>query len=118
MVRLRSSHYTRVRSYDHKPGALERFFPDSRPGNDPEQDLASRQVAKALRFELSRLPSCFRAPLELYYLDGLDLGGVAAQLDTTVMAVKSRLHRGRKHLRDRMMRHCGKFGGATLMAPD
>jgi RNA polymerase sigma-70 factor (ECF subfamily) len=118
MVRLRSSHYTRVLSYDYKPGAFERFFPDSRRDNDPEEGLASRQVAHTLRFELSRLPSFFRVPLELYYLDGLDLGEVAAKLDTTVMAVKSRLHRGRRHLRDRMTRHCGKFGGATLMARD
>jgi hypothetical protein len=32
-----------------------------------------------------------------------------------VTAIKSRLHRGRKYLRDRMIRHCGESGGATLL---
>jgi DNA-directed RNA polymerase specialized sigma24 family protein len=37
------------------------------------------------------------------------------QLGVSVRAVKSRLYRGRKYLRDRMLRHCGRSGGATLL---
>lgn len=115
MMRLRSSQCAKVVSYDQKPGGLDRFCPGERPFADPEEELGNRQVAKALRLELSRLPSFFRAPLELYYLDGLDLEDVALRLNVTVMAVKSRLHRGRKQLKDRMLRHCGERGGMTLL---
>jgi DNA-directed RNA polymerase specialized sigma24 family protein len=40
---------------------------------------------------------------------------VAAKLGCTVTAIKSRLHRGRKYLRDRMARHCGGSGSTTLL---
>lgn len=116
MMRLRSPHRRRVLSYDQAPGGAERLFvEDTRHDNNPEFDLGSRQVAGILRLELSCLPAFLRAPLELYYLDGLSLEDVAAQLGCSVTAIKSRLHRGRKYLRDRMIRHCGESGGATLL---
>jgi DNA-directed RNA polymerase specialized sigma24 family protein len=68
-----------------------------------------------LRFELSCLPRRLRVPLELCYLEGRDLQTVAVQLGVSVRAVKSRLYRGRKYLRDRMLRHCGRSGEATLL---
>ncbi len=116
MMRLRSPYRNRVLSYDHTPGGVERLVAEEiHPDDNPEDTLANRQVADVLRFELSCLPAFFRAPLELYYLDGQDLEDVAAQLGVTVMAVKSRLHRGRQYLRDRMIRHCGESGVTTLL---
>ncbi len=116
MMRLRAPYRNRVLSYDQTPGGVERLATEEiHPDNNPEDSLANRQVADVLRFELSCLPPFFRAPLELYYLDGQDLEDVAVQLGITAMAVKSRLHRGRQYLRDRMVRHCGQSGVTTLL---
>jgi len=116
MTRLRAPDRNKVLSYDQAPGGVERFrAKETHADNNPEDTLADRQVADVLRFELSCLPPSFRAPLELYYLNGQDLEDVAVQLGVTVMAVKSRLHRGRRYLRDRMIRHCGQSGSSTLL---
>jgi RNA polymerase sigma-70 factor (ECF subfamily) len=116
MMHLRSPDRTRVLSYDHTPGGLERLVADDPShDNNPEENCARRQVAHVVRSELSCLPAFLRAPLEIYYLEGLELEDVAVKLGTTVTAVKSRLHRGRQYLRDRMMRHCGESGGGTLL---
>lgn len=116
MVSLRESHRNQVLSYDQTPGGVERLRAEEIHADDnPEVTSAGREVADVLRFELSCLPSFLRVPLELYYLDERDLENVALELGITVMAVKSRLHRGRQYLRDRMLQRCGQSGCSTLL---
>lgn len=115
MVRLRAPDRKRVLSYDQTPDGVECLRAEEMHSDNPEDRLGDRQVAELLRFELSCLPPFLRVPLELYYLDGENLEDVAVNLGITVMAAKSRLHRGRQYLRDRMTRHCGRSGGATLL---
>jgi DNA-directed RNA polymerase specialized sigma24 family protein len=56
-----------------------------------------------------------RVPLELYYLEDVSIEEVAKQLDLSVPAAKSRLHRAQLYLRNRMIRHCGAHGAMTLL---
>lgn len=115
MLRLRAPDRTRMLSYDQTPEGVECLRAEEMHSDSPEDRLGDRQVAELLRFELSCLPHFLRVPLELYYLDGQNLEQVAVKLGITVTATKSRLHRGRQYLRDRMTRHCGRSGSATLL---
>ncbi|MBV8830883.1 MAG: hypothetical protein JO108_16800, partial [Acidobacteriaceae bacterium] len=105
---------TKVVSYDQTPEAVEYLVEDSCCYGDPESKLARQEIADVLLFELSRVPRFLRIPLTLYYLEGLTLDNVAGRLGITVMAVKSRLHRGRNYLKKRMMRHCNQRSGVRL----
>jgi DNA-directed RNA polymerase specialized sigma24 family protein len=94
--------------------AVEYLVTDSSCYADPESNLAREQIVDVLLFELSRLPRFLRIPLTSYYLDGLTLDSVAGRLGITVMAVRSRLHRGRNCLMKRMMWHCNQRSGVRL----
>jgi RNA polymerase sigma-70 factor (ECF subfamily) len=54
--------------------------------------------AGALTWALQQLPADQRLALVLFHVCDLDLAAVAAQTDSSLSAVKSRLHRGRKTL--------------------
>jgi RNA polymerase sigma-70 factor (ECF subfamily) len=55
-------------------------------------------------FQISELPLEYRAPLVLRDLEGLSNEEVAAVLDLTVAAAKSRIHRARMRLREALQR--------------
>lgn len=80
----------------------------------PEEGVGDEEVRNILRLELRRLPVLLRTPIELYFIQGLAIEDVAAVLGISVAATKSRLHRGQGYLKDRMLRHCGQRGPATL----
>ncbi len=63
---------------------------------------AAAETAELRRFllaEIAELPFEYRAPLVLRDLEGLSNDEVAAALDLTVAAAKSRIHRARMQLR-------------------
>lgn len=82
--------------------------------SSPEEGVGNAEVTVMLRLELRRLPILLRIPIELYFIQGLTLDEVASSLGISVAAAKSRLHRGQGYLKDRMLRHCGRRGLATL----
>ena len=81
---------------------------------NPEDMLGGVELQAALRLELSRIPITLRKPLELTYIRSLPLEEVAQNLEISVAATKSRLHRGQQYLKERMLRHCGIRGSGTL----
>ena len=81
----------------------------------PENELSSHQISTLVRFELDRLPSLLRLPLEFQYFNSMSVSEIADQLGISVSATKSRLHRAHLYLRDRMSRHVGVRGPGTLM---
>ncbi len=58
----------------------------------------SRQVSAAL----AALPLRFRVPLVLFEIEGWSYADIAAHLDCRPGTVKSRLHRGRERLKERL----------------
>lgn len=80
---------------------------------DPEQALGDEQVARLLRDEVSRSPAMFRGVLHLADYESRPIDEVAGHLGITVAATKARLHRARKHLRERMEKHLGRMGWRT-----
>ena len=83
-------------------------------GDTPESKLGQREISHILRFELQRIPHSLKTALELRYVHDLTVEEIASRLSLTVPATKSRLHRAIGFLRDRMRRHCGVRGAATL----
>ena len=65
----------------------------------PGPDVPSAEEPMDLKECLLRLDERERIPILLYYLEGFDIGQIAAVLRIPRGTVKSRLHRGRDQLR-------------------
>ena len=83
---------------------------DTRPG--PESAALSSDTASAVHLALSSLEPNQRVALVLREFEGLSYEEVATVLDTTVAAVRSRLHRGRAALLARLAEHAPAHGQA------
>lgn len=71
----------------------------------PEEELLSRETRGLLNRALDELPDHYRAVLVLVDVEGLSNEEAAAALEESVASVKSRLHRARMTLRERVTRH-------------
>jgi RNA polymerase sigma-70 factor, ECF subfamily len=117
-ARLRRGQNHRMVSYDAPrgdPGApllLNRVVEKE----DPEKQFGRAEVQQLIRLEVRRIPKLLRTPLELHHLYGLTVEEVAGYLGISVPATKSRLNRGYRFMRERMNRHLGYRGPATLAA--
>ena len=76
--------------------------PAPKPVGPP--DLDARELLAILDVELSRLPERLRLPLVLCCLEGLTQDEAAARLGWSPGSVKGRLERGRRRLRDGLVR--------------
>jgi RNA polymerase sigma-70 factor (ECF subfamily) len=85
---------------------LARAAPETAP--DPERSLADREVAEALESAIGALEPGYREVLVLRDVEGLSAAEVAEVTGISLAAVKSRLHRARLMVRDRV---------APLLAP-
>jgi RNA polymerase sigma-70 factor (ECF subfamily) len=71
---------------------------DNRP--TPDVELFDNEFRQSVRKALQELPDVYREAIEMCDLEGLSYGEIAAKQSTTVGTVRSRIHRGRKLLRD------------------
>ena len=115
IMRLRSYKRTRALSFDHMAGVLEGpHLRDTRCSCDPEEQLGSREVSNLVQKELRCIPKLLRRAVELRHMHHLPLNEIGSQLGINIGAVKTRISRGNKYLRDRMVRHLGQRGVASL----
>ena len=75
---------------------------DQSTGADVLEEIARREEVRLFDQELAGLPSRYRLPLLLFYLEGKTRQEVAATLGLKAGTVKSRLERGRNRLRMRL----------------
>jgi RNA polymerase sigma-70 factor (ECF subfamily) len=85
-------------------------------GQSPETQLGLAEVAAVLDQEIRRVPPLLRNVFLLRDVQNKPMPEVADQLGISVAAAKSRLLRARAELRQRMRRHYGEIGPATLMS--
>ncbi len=83
----------------------------------PEQQLGRAEVGEVLRREIRRIPPLLRRVFLLRDVEQRPMPDVAAELGISVAAAKSRLLRARGELRNRLQKHCGRIGAASLVAP-
>lgn len=72
-------------------------------GEDPADLAEESEVAERVRRAVSELPPGQRAAVVLFYLSGLTLAETAAQLGVRTGAVKTRLHKARGGLKQRLL---------------
>ena len=82
----------------------------------PEVELGQAEVADVLQKEISRIPPLLRKVFLLRDVQELPMQDVADELGISLAAAKSRLLRARGELRDRLRKHEGRLGPATLLA--
>jgi RNA polymerase sigma-70 factor (ECF subfamily) len=116
MTRLRSEKLRTV-PFDRVIEETQKPMSGQRPqySDSPEGRLGSAEVQTLICRELQRLPMMLRRPLQYHYLEELSLNEMASRLGISLAAAKSRLSRGERYLRDRMLKHCGQRGPVTLL---
>jgi RNA polymerase sigma factor (sigma-70 family) len=72
--------------------------------SDPLADLSGRELLQVLDEELAGLPESYRIPLLLCHLEGHTRDEAAVRLGWSAGQVKGRLERGRRLLRDRLVK--------------
>ena len=73
-------------------------IPDEGPG--PDEEIFYQEFRQELRNALDELPEVYRVAIVMCDIDGLSYSEIADKQNTTVGTVRSRIHRGRKLLRD------------------
>ena len=74
---------------------------------DPEQQAVTSQLGKFMEEEVAALPDAFRLVFMLREVEGLSTSETASALNVSEDLVKTRLHRARLMLRDRLYRRAG-----------
>ncbi|HKK07967.1 MAG TPA: sigma-70 family RNA polymerase sigma factor [Gemmatimonadota bacterium] len=85
-------------------------FPRLSAGEDPEKSFFGGLVDRAVVEAIEALDEEFRVPLVLSDLEGLSYREVAEALDVPVGTVKSRLHRARRRLQNRLYEYAREMG--------
>jgi RNA polymerase sigma-70 factor (ECF subfamily) len=118
LMRLRQLRRARLTYMEDAVAAAE----EGRPleavsaGPSPETRVAESQIAAVLESEIKRIPPLLRNVFILRDVQRLPMPEVAEQLGISVAAAKSRLLRARLELRNRLGKHQGRLGPATLLA--
>lgn len=115
IMKLRSRKRAKVLSFDNAPGVAEGLHVrDTHRWCDPEEQFGSNEVSKLVEKELRCVPKLLRTAVELRHMQGMSLDEIGTRLNINVGAVKTRVSRGNKYLRARMVRHLGQRGVASL----
>jgi RNA polymerase sigma-70 factor (ECF subfamily) len=88
------------------------------PRRDPEQELDDRRIAAALDAAIGGLDPKYREILVLRDVEGLTAAEVAEVTGLGVEAVKSRLHRARVQVRERLAPLLGRIPAPASTCPD
>jgi len=95
-------HYRRTRRERRSSFTAEEVLERMPAGDDPQAEAQKRQQLRAVYRELEAMPEDLAEVVLLRDLQGWSLEETAAWLEVPVGTVKSRLHRGRLELADRV----------------
>ena len=116
LMRLRAVKRSRQVCIEDASSQPQRTFDPVSRDATPEQVLAKAEVSSVVRNEIARIPPLLRNVVVLRDVQELPMQIVAEKLGISVAAAKSRLLRARLELRQRLERHTGRMGPATLVA--
>lgn len=109
--RLRRRPKVRIRSLDEpvatEEGEAHFDVADGAPG--PEEVVLSREMDEHIQAALKTLPEVFRMTVILADIEGLSYEEIAEATSTNIGTVRSRLHRGRILLRNRLKKHADRL---------
>ena len=78
--------------------------------SDAEKKLMEHQISEVLHRQIRLIPPLLRSVIVLRDVEELSMSAVAARLQITIPAAKSRLLRERQELRERVLAHCSNKG--------
>lgn len=80
----------------------------------PDRLVMDVELARALQGAISNLPPQYGSILRLWVEDGLDLKQIHERSGLSIAAIKSRLHRARRRVRDAIE---ARYGAGAMLAP-
>jgi len=117
LMRLRQARRAKFAYLDEvQPGEEMGPFELRDVGQSPEESLGQSEMSQVLDREIGRTPPLLRNVFLLRDVQERPMTEVAKDLGISVAAAKSRLLRARTELRNRLERHQGQAGQATLLA--
>jgi RNA polymerase sigma-70 factor (ECF subfamily) len=111
LYRLSMNHFRdyakNIRRKNQRFSEMEEYEVDARLGHEdtPDQNLERDQESARLFQALDELPEKYAEPLLLKYRDGMSYKVISDRLDVSVSALKVRVHRARKELKQIMKRY-------------
>jgi RNA polymerase sigma-70 factor (ECF subfamily) len=124
---MKNSYINRYRRSQKSPatvdyGSVEEFYYTIRGSASESGDLQESLFANMLDDEVTtaieRLPDEFRSVVILCDIEGFTYEEIAEFVDCPVGTVRSRLHRGRKLLRDSLVEYASRRGYVPLVGQD
>ncbi len=108
---LRRKPKAKLRSLDEpiatEDGETQMDLPD--PSSGPEETVLSHDMDRRIQAALNTLPEVFRLTVIYADIEGLSYEEIAEATNTNIGTVRSRLHRGRKLLRNRIQGLASEF---------
>ena len=95
-----SKHRSRRRRQAHETGTEDEMLTQMAGGASTEEAVSARLDVGTLDRALAQLPEHYRSAVVLKDVYGFSISEIAKQLDCTETAVKVRIHRGRKKLKE------------------
>jgi len=109
--RRRQPHVSLTLGEDDEGQEIALDLPD--PNRGPLGDLANRELARALRREIDRLPAAYRELIVLRHFVGLAYNEIAELKKLPLGTVKNKLFRAHSVLRQVLGDYLGQVGGPT-----
>ena len=82
-------------------------FPSSAPQDDPERTMAQRQILQLVETATDALPQVYRVVFMIRVIEGMSVEETAHLLGIKPETVKTRLHRARQLIRDKLNKQIG-----------
>ncbi|HUL44585.1 MAG TPA: sigma-70 family RNA polymerase sigma factor [Bacteroidota bacterium] len=124
---LKNSYINRYRKETKEPDTvdydeIQNFFNtiryDASDQNDLQEKIFDGLLEDDVAGALESLPEDFRTVVILCDIEGLSYEEIAEFIDCPVGTVRSRLHRGRKMLREKLLGYAKRHGYATRTSQD
>lgn len=110
---LRNSYATSmVRAYRNPHGNVPEYAEERRtsPQDNPEYQCCQRHFDDEVTRALESLPASFRRMVLLCDVEGFQYEEIASMEGCPIGTVRSRIHRGRKILREALQGYAGQYG--------
>lgn len=101
--------FTELSSSDEQDTPVEELFPDERSENLPDQVIDQKETTRLIREIIEELPEDQRAAIGMFYYEEMSVKEIAAAMETSESAIKSRLMYGRNKI-EKKVRELEKQG--------
>ncbi len=95
--------FTELGSGDEQDTPVEELFPDERSGNLPDQIIDQKETKRLIGEIIEELPEDQRVAIGMFYYQEMSVKEIAAAMEVSESAVKSRLMYGRNKIEKKVL---------------